>query len=207
MASPIEVVRPDRLIFMIGQPIIRLFASGGPGGDLGDLPRKKKVRNRVGSFDSLGCCGNGFSLADLACCGADEDEYSGIGQTTVPAPSNGASNGPTTLVDAAQSAVDQCQGIDDKVTQFLAAAKAADVTDPDQAKALRTQVQALKKMFRTCLRRLNAIVGPNKEKLKKSGMGQTVAYAQKQSDLQACRDKVTALQAQWTNHMKTAHGQ
>lgn len=33
----IEMLPPDRPIHMIGQPIIKLVASGGPGGDLGDV--------------------------------------------------------------------------------------------------------------------------------------------------------------------------
>lgn len=37
MGAYIEMLPPDRPIFMLGQPIIKLVASGGPGGDLGDL--------------------------------------------------------------------------------------------------------------------------------------------------------------------------
>lgn len=33
----IEMLPPDRPIFMLGQPIIKLVPSGGPGGDLGDV--------------------------------------------------------------------------------------------------------------------------------------------------------------------------
>jgi hypothetical protein len=203
VASPVEIVPSDRLIFMIGQPIIRLFASGGPGGDLGDLSREK-ARNGMGSFDALGCCGNEFSLADLACCGADE--FGGMGQTTVPAPSASGPATPSVVANAAKNAADQCKGIDDRIAKFLDAVSTADAKDPAQAKALRAKVKVLRKTFRACLRRLNAIVGPHKEKLKKSGMGQVVAYATKKSELEACRDKVAALRARWNSHMTKFHG-
>jgi len=42
----IEMLPPDRPIHMIGQPIIKLVADGGPGGDLGDLPAKARSRSR-----------------------------------------------------------------------------------------------------------------------------------------------------------------
>jgi len=210
MASPVEVVPSDRLVFMVGQPIIRLFASGGPGGDLGDWNEyeaarpgrsglyPKKVSDTVSYDDTLGCCGNAFSLADLACCGADERNR-GMGQATPEA--------------AAQNAVDQCKGIDERISKILEAAKAADAKEPAKAKALKQQVKALRKTFRGCLRRLNSIVKGREERLKASGMGQVVNYAEKKSDLEACRDKVTQLQQRvdgqqkrWTDHMKKFHG-
>src|SRR5271170_1411310 len=212
MASPIEIVRPDRLVFMIGQPIIRLFASGGPGSDLGDLPRaRKKMRSSMTSFDTLGCCGNMYSPADLGCCGADGmgEPWNGKPERgTWNHPGMGQANGATTgaaptatVAAAAQAAVNQCQGLDAQISQYTSAAQAADLTDPTQAKALRTQLNALRKVFGACLKQLNLIVGPNKERLKKSGMGQAVDYAQKQTTLDACRTKVAALQTQWKNHM------
>jgi hypothetical protein len=39
----IEILPPDRPIFMLGQPIIKLVASGGPGGDLGDMAEEPPV--------------------------------------------------------------------------------------------------------------------------------------------------------------------
>lgn len=43
MPAFIEMLPPDRPIFMTGQPIIRLVPSGGPGGELGDLMEQRAV--------------------------------------------------------------------------------------------------------------------------------------------------------------------
>ena len=62
MSAYIEALPADRPIFMIGQPGLPLWASGGPGAELGDL----------------GCCGAFVNMADLAGCGC------GLGQVTAP---------------------------------------------------------------------------------------------------------------------------
>lgn len=46
MSAYVEMLPPDRPIFMLGQPIIKLVASGGPGGDLGDMGRRGRRRRR-----------------------------------------------------------------------------------------------------------------------------------------------------------------
>ncbi len=43
MPAFIQMLPPDRPIFMTGQPIIRLVPSGGPGGELGDIMEKLAV--------------------------------------------------------------------------------------------------------------------------------------------------------------------
>ena len=43
MSAFIEMLPPDRPIFMTGQPIMRLVPSGGPGGSLGDLLERAVV--------------------------------------------------------------------------------------------------------------------------------------------------------------------
>ena len=43
MGAYIEMLPPDRPIFMLGQPIIRLVPSGGPGGELGDVMERAVV--------------------------------------------------------------------------------------------------------------------------------------------------------------------
>lgn len=193
MASPIEIVPGDRLVFMVGQPVIQLVADGGPGSDLGDLPMKRKARNKM-ARSGMGCCGSMIGLADLGCCGADErDDSGGMGQTNVA----------TLVAVAAQAGASQCQKIQAQITSLLAAAKA----NPAKAQALNQKAQALQQTFHACLGQLNAVVGPNTAKLQSSGMGQIVSYAQKQTQLQKVQSQVVALQNQWKSHMNTVHGQ
>jgi hypothetical protein len=56
----VEMLPPDRPIHMIGQPIIKLVADGGPGGDLGDLP---PLAARSAASSSLGSIWAGLKRA------------------------------------------------------------------------------------------------------------------------------------------------
>jgi hypothetical protein len=212
MASPIEVLPGDRPIFMIGQPIIRLFASGGPGGALGDyevpLPGRsgvypKKVRDMVSFDDTLGCCGNEYSLADLACVGSGE---SGMGAETPEA--------------AAKATSDHCKGLDERITKLSDEIKKAEsskaLTKAQKAEVtsrLRQQVKALRLTFRSCLGYLKGLVRGYRKRIDAAGLSDVVKYSEKKSALEECKDRVALFQKKFSDsqkryddHMKTHHG-
>lgn len=145
----IELLPPDRPIFMLGQPIIKLVATGGPGGDLGQL----------------GCCGGRdeygrdaqnvyytpFELAQvgMGCCGADEDSHM-------------ADASPAAEAKALKN---RCDGIETQVAAIMsqvAAASRDQRLTRDQKIAVmasaRTQIAALKRDFHDCLDRIKAVV-------------------------------------------------
>ena len=223
MAAPVEVLPGDRPIFMIGQPIIRLFASGGPGSDLGDIqaeikryytpkaipglsPDKegpqtnrygiypRKLSEHVSYDDTLGCCGNMVNLGDLACCGAEE----GMGDTPE---------------SAAKAASDQCKSLDALVAKVADQIKQAEsskgMTKGQKAAtiaAFKRQIQGLRAAFKDCLRYLKGLVKSHRKRIEAAGLSDVAKYADKHAALEACRDRLVACNRRYADHMKTHHG-
>ena len=82
MTAYVEMLPPDRPIFMLGQPILHLFTNGGPGEDLGDTGTMKTGEFGQSAFigiADLACAQPMDSLNGLGCCGGSPPgEMSGL---------------------------------------------------------------------------------------------------------------------------------
>ena len=160
MAAYLEIEPADRPINMLGQPLIRLYTSGGPGEALGDFRRPPMA-------NGMGCCGSMPSMADLGCCGARRRRSSGMGQVAT-----------AVAVGQAKALKNHCDKLDDAVkaiTDQAAKVQASNKLSSDQKAALvnglKNQLKALKKTFRKCFWQLHELVRTNRKGLTSDVVG------------------------------------
>lgn len=161
----VEMLPPDRPIFMLGQPIIHLFTNGGPGEDLGDAPMKT---GEFGQSAYIGiadlACAQPMSTANgLGCCGGSPPgELSGLD-----------------AVSAFNAMNQQCGGIEKEISDLQAYIKANAATDTSGVKA---RICALRGKLRQCLGSMKQAVCVAKASAKNPKDAKVLVAAEKAVD-------------------------
>lgn len=176
----VELLPPDRPIFMVGQPIIRLIADGGPGAEFGAYG----MGDMSGGNNGMGCCGKGdepeevnngtyISMSDLACCGigcadspaADMSGYS-LSRRNRPSPES-----------VAVALQGRCVGLEAQIGEIVAfmdrLKNDRSLSQRERANVLlkaQGRIRVLRASFKRCLSGLARVVKSNRVRFIKRGM-------------------------------------
>jgi len=179
----IELLSPDRPIHMVGQPIIKLVAEGGPGGDLGDISRSGSDMPGHSAFLNMADIQSARSLpalGGLGCCGSGMDDASPVVEAKA--------------LDA------RCKDIEKRIEEIVRiVADNVSFLPPGQQFKLMTEarrhIDAFKADYRACLLRLRQIVKSNRKTMEDAGLGKLEGKTDDKLTLESCRDRLKQIRA------------